>query len=40
MLAKLEQAKANNETLKVSYMTVVFSGSSGVGKTTLLNKLN
>ena len=40
MLAKLEQAKANNETLKVSYTTVLFSGSSGVGKTTLLNKLN
>ena len=40
MLAKLEQAKANNETLKVSYTTVVFSGSSGVGKTSLLNKLN
>ena len=40
MLAKLEQAKANNETLKVSYTTVVFSGSSGVGKTSLINKLN
>ena len=40
MLAKLEQAKANKETLKVSYTTVVFSGSSGVGKTSLLNKLN
>ena len=40
MLAKLEQAKANNETLKVSYTTVLFSGSSGVGKTSLLNKLN
>ena len=40
MLAKLEQAKANNETLKVSYTTVLFSGSSGVGKTTLLKKLN
>ena len=40
MLAKLEQAKANNETLKVSYTTVVFSGSSGVGKTSLVNKLN
>ena len=40
MLAKLEQAKANNEILKVSYTTVLFSGSSGVGKTTLLNKLN
>ena len=40
MLTKLEQAKANNETLKVSYTTVLFSGSSGVGKTTLLNKLN
>ena len=40
MLAKVEQAKANNETLKVSYTTVLFSGSSGVGKTTLLNKLN
>ena len=40
MLAKLEQAKANNETLKVSYTTVLFSGSSGVGKSTLLNKLN
>ena len=40
MLAKLEQAKSNNETLKVSYTTVLFSGSSGVGKTTLLNKLN
>ena len=40
MLAKLEEAKANNETLKVSYTTVLFSGSSGVGKTTLLNKLN
>ena len=40
MLTKLEQAKANNETLKVSYTTVVFSGSSGVGKTSLVNKLN
>ena len=40
MLAKLEQAKANKETLKVSYTTVVFSGSSGVGKTSLLSKLN
>ena len=40
MLAKVEQAKANNETLKVSYTTVLFSGSSGVGKTTFLNKLN
>ena len=40
MLAKLKQAKANNETLKVSYTTVLFSGSSGVGKTTFLNKLN
>ena len=40
MLAKLDQAKANNETLKVSYTTVVFSGSSGVGKTSLLSKLN
>ena len=40
MLKKLEQAKANNETLKVSYTTVLFTGSSGVGKTTLLNKLN
>ena len=40
MLAKLEQAKANNETLKVSYTTVAFSGSSGVGKTSLMNKLN
>ena len=40
MLAKLEQAKANNEILKVSYTTVVFSGSSGVGKTSLVNKLN
>ena len=40
MLEKLEQAKANKETLKVSYTTVLFTGSSGVGKTTLLNKLN
>ena len=40
MLAKLEQAKANNEVLKVSYTTVLFTGSSGVGKTTLLKKLN
>ena len=40
MLAKLEQAKTNNETVKVSYTTVVFSGSSGVGKTSLVNKLN
>ena len=40
MLVKLEQAKANKETLKVSYTTVLFSGSSGVGKTTLLKKLN
>ena len=40
MLAKLEQAKASNETLKVSYTTIVFSGSSGVGKTSLFNKLN
>ena len=40
MLAKLEQAKANGETLKVSYTTVAFSGSSGVGKTSVMNKLN
>ena len=40
MLEKLEQAKANNETLKVSYTTILFSGSSGVGKTSLLKKLN
>ena len=40
MTAKLEQAKAENKTLKVSYATVLFSGSSGVGKTSLLNKLN
>ena len=40
MLGKVKQAKANNETLKVSYTTVVFSGSSGVGKTSLVNKLN
>ena len=40
MLAKLKQAKANNVTLKVSYTTVLFAGSSGVGKTSLLNKLN
>ena len=40
MLRKLEQAKANNETLKVSYTTVLFSGASGVGKTSLLNKLS
>ena len=40
MLEKLQLAKANNETLKVSYTTVVFSGSSGVGKTSLVNKLN
>ena len=40
MKAKLEQAKSENKTLKVSYTTVLFSGSSGVGKTSLLNKLN
>ena len=40
MLAKLKQAKANGETLKVSYTTVLFSGSSGVGKTSLSKKLN
>ena len=40
ILAKLQQAKANNETLKVSYTTILFSGSSGVGKTSLVNKLN
>ena len=40
MLTKLEQAKANNEIIKVSYTTVLFSGSPGVGKTNLLNKLN
>ena len=40
MLEKLEKAKANNETLKVSYTTVLFTGSAGVGKTTLLSKLN
>ena len=40
MLTKLEQAKANNEIIKVSYTTVLFSGSPGVGKTSLLNKLN
>ena len=40
ILEKLEQAKANNETLKVSYTTILFSGSSGVGKTSLLKKLS
>ena len=40
VLAKLKQAKANKETFKLSYTTVVFSGSSGVGKTSLVNKLN
>ena len=40
MLEKLEQAKANNETLKVSDTTILFSGSSGVGKTSLMKKLN
>ena len=40
MLAKLKQAKADGETLKVSYTTVLFSGSSGVGKTSLLKILN
>ena len=40
MLEKLEKAKANKETIKVSYTTILFTGSSGVGKTTLLNKLN
>ena len=40
ILAKLEEAKAKNETLKVSYTTVLFSGSCGVGKTSLLKKLN
>ena len=40
MLAKLELAKANNEVIKVSYTTILFTGSSGVGKTTLLKKLN
>ena len=40
MLAKLEQAKANNKVIKVSYTTILFTGSSGVGKTTLLKKLN
>ena len=40
MLAKLEQAKAENNTLKVSYTTVLFCGSSGVGKTSLMKKLN
>ena len=39
-MKKLEQAKANNEMLKVSYTTVLFTGSSGVGKTSLLKKLN
>ena len=40
MLRKLAQAKATEETLKVSYTTILFSGSSGVGKSTLVNKLN
>ena len=40
MLTKLEQAKASNEIIKVSYTTVLFPGSPGVGKTSLLNKLN
>ena len=40
MLAKLEQAKASDVTLKVSYTTVLFTGSSGVGKTNLMKKLN
>ena len=40
MLKKLEQAKATNETLKVSFITILFCGSSGVGKTSLLNRLD
>ena len=36
----MEQANANNETLKVSDTTVLFTGSPGVGKTSLMNKLN
>ena len=40
VLAKLEQAKASGVTLKVSYTTVLFTGSSGVGKTNLMKKLN
>ena len=40
MLAKLEQAKAKKETVKVSYTTVMFCGASGVGKTNLIKKLN
>ena len=39
-VTEIRTGKANNETLKVSYTTVLFTGSSGVGKTTLLNKLN
>ena len=33
-------AKANKETVKVSYTTIMFCGSSGVGKTNLIKKLN
>ena len=40
MLRKLEQAKEDNETINVSYTTVLFCGSSGVGKTSLLRKLS
>ncbi|XP_065892496.1 uncharacterized protein [Dysidea avara] len=40
MIDKLQQAKANGSTLKLSYTTIAFTGSAGAGKTSFLNLLN
>ena len=40
MIDKLQQAKANGSTLKLSYTIIAFIGSAGAGKTSFLNLLN
>ena len=37
---RIQQAKKNGSTLKLSYTTFAFTGSAGVGKTSFLNLLN
>ena len=40
MLAKIQEAKNNGLTLKLSYTTIAITGSSAAGKTSFLNLLN
>ena len=40
MIDKLQQAKANGSTLKLSYTTIAITGSARSGKTSFLNLLN